>query len=447
MMDLLVMFFVLTWGALNIRGYLRLQQLTPYNASSEHFVNFAWALEPIVLARDVIAIGLVFAWAKVIKFLRYIPVGGPMVQAATFSFINIRVLIFLLYFLYFSFVFMVGCVVAFGADVEMHGGFLTSFLSVLMQQLGLQDGSFLVAMQQHRFVLGTVMWLLITIVGTVVLMNLFIAVVSQEYETMHMTAETDWQMSLNELMGKLAHEKWTKTVPGSSSSSSSRHGRSSSGNSSSGSTDNRSGADSELQLQLLRRRRRRGLRTHEDCVKEAVRVCTTPPLVRSRQASESCNSHDLFQFDFYGLPASRYRYGDQATAPSSLSTTERAQVALPGVRRKYEGPILGPMHPVAQPIIGGNRTRKAGKRMLAAGEGPDRMKAAMWLMNEHSNELQQFFGDSNHKMQDQIQSQLSHVVESHKHIEQRLTKMLDSQNEIQERLGRLERGAIDEIPY
>jgi hypothetical protein len=146
---------------------------------------------------------------QVLKFVKLLPVVGPMFHASSFTLFSPRVFAFLVFFLYITFVFTIGCMAAFGSDMEVHRSFFPSFLSVFSQQLGI---SLLDEMQSQRYVLGGVMWVMITILGTLVLVNLFIAVISSVYEDEHKKAVADWQRDLDRRMAEAARCRWEVKV-------------------------------------------------------------------------------------------------------------------------------------------------------------------------------------------------------------------------------------------
>ena len=146
---------------------------------------------------------------QVLKFVKLLPVVGPMFHASSFTLFSPRVFAFLVFFLYITFVFTIGCMAAFGSDMEVHRSFFPSFLSVFSQQLGI---SLLDEMQSQRYVLGGVMWVMITILGTLVLVNLFIAVISSVYEDEHKKAVADWERDLDRRMAEAARYRWEVKV-------------------------------------------------------------------------------------------------------------------------------------------------------------------------------------------------------------------------------------------
>ena len=144
-------------------------------------------------ANDLIALGIFFSYIKVIKYIRLIPIIGPAVQAVTATIANLRVVTFLIFFIFFTCSFTFGVNIAFGDQLVIYQDWLTAFLSVFAQQLG---DSALADMQQKRYFVGTILYFLMAVIGTIVLTNIFIGVVSSAYEEMHGASQSAWEEEL-----------------------------------------------------------------------------------------------------------------------------------------------------------------------------------------------------------------------------------------------------------
>jgi hypothetical protein len=110
---------------------------------------------------------------------------------------------FLAYFLFFTFSFSVGLRVAFGTHISDFTNSLDSFLAVLRAFFGEESG--FASMRESNYWLGTVLYFAMAIVGSLTLMNIFIAIVSEEYARLSKQAEEAWE---DDVTDKMADARW-----------------------------------------------------------------------------------------------------------------------------------------------------------------------------------------------------------------------------------------------
>ena len=163
-------------------------------------------------ANDLISLGVFFSWLKLIKFARLFPVIGPMVQASSSTVFNFRVITFLIFFFFYTFAFAIFANIAFGGRLDIYQDLISAFLSCFAQQLG---DSALDDMQQQRWGLGTMFYMLMAVIGTIVLTNIFIGVVCSAYDEMHESSQEAWEQELHPLMVAPVRQRLEATGRGS----------------------------------------------------------------------------------------------------------------------------------------------------------------------------------------------------------------------------------------
>jgi hypothetical protein len=159
--------------------------------------------------QDIIAVAVIIAWLKMLKFIRKIPVMGPMIEASFKCVIDPTIWAYLVFFLFFTFAFTMGGMIAFGDQMEMYRSFFPAFIVMYQQLLG--DG-YMEDMQKSRFAIGTLFYLVLSVIGALILTNVLIGVVCVVYEERAEAADEDWRREINSLMGDafLAESSWNK---------------------------------------------------------------------------------------------------------------------------------------------------------------------------------------------------------------------------------------------
>jgi hypothetical protein len=93
--------------------------------------------------------------------------------------------------------------------MEMYRSFFPAFIVMYQQLLG--DG-YMEDMQKSRFAIGTLFYLVLSVIGALILTNVLIGVVCVVYEERAEAADEDWRREINSLMGDafLAESSWNK---------------------------------------------------------------------------------------------------------------------------------------------------------------------------------------------------------------------------------------------
>jgi hypothetical protein len=194
--DLFAAIFALIWQYYNFKAYMNISTL---EYDDMKFIDLHGSVMPdMKIANDYIAMGVILNWLKLLKYFRLIPSLGPMIQASTLSVFNFQVFAYLAFYLYFTLAVCMGCMVAFGGDLDIYSGLLTAYITSFQQMLG---DEFLEDMQGQRFDLGTGLYLILAIMGGLVLTNLFVGVVGVAYEEKLESSQENYKAELEEMMG------------------------------------------------------------------------------------------------------------------------------------------------------------------------------------------------------------------------------------------------------
>ena len=124
---------------------------------------------------------------------------------------DVRVLMFTFFFALFTFAYAVSMFIAFGNSLEIYRDLTSSFFSSFGQLLGesaLEDMT-----SQSKF-FGTAFYLLMAVLGTVVITNIFIGVVGVVYADKEAEAQSAWELSLLPLMAARELTRWRVAAAG-----------------------------------------------------------------------------------------------------------------------------------------------------------------------------------------------------------------------------------------
>eukprot|EP00164_Ancoracysta_twista_P006113 GFYU01008446.1.p1 GENE.GFYU01008446.1~~GFYU01008446.1.p1 ORF type:complete len:219 (+),score=70.78 GFYU01008446.1:82-657(+) len=169
----------IAWLGLKVTMILYWEEIEDKAGSTTDYIE----IDPISrlhrIQQYLLSILLVISWFKFLTFVSLLPIIGPYIQATMSTFVHLRVISFLSLFLFFTWSISIGLYVAFGQDSEVYMSIAKSFLAVFQSMFGelFQDD-----MQAVDYWFGTVTFLVISLIGALTLMNIFIAVVSNVYE-------------------------------------------------------------------------------------------------------------------------------------------------------------------------------------------------------------------------------------------------------------------------
>jgi hypothetical protein len=173
--------------------------------SNTDYVNMRSLAELVELQRTLNSLTLILGWIRLQESIQLIPKVGPIVSATILTLGSMATFSFLAYFLFFTFSFSVGLRVAFGTHISDFTSGLDSFLAVLRAFFG--EASGFTSMRESNYYLGTVLYFAMAIVGSLTLMNIFIAIVSEEYVRLAKQAEEAWE---DDVTDKMADARWGK---------------------------------------------------------------------------------------------------------------------------------------------------------------------------------------------------------------------------------------------
>ena len=199
MVCLLFAFFILSsasFSALN-DAIVSLESSTQTAQTTQQFVHAAWFAKQQQL---VLAFTISLAWLKAFKFVKLIPVIGPAFYATVATLGNGQVLLFLGIFIWFVLAIALGCHVGFGIHVDGFGAVSDSFLAIF--QATFDPSVVLEDFQAQSYAAGLVFFFILALLGSLTLLNIFIAVVSNVYSEKELLANANWEKEVNLLHGK-----------------------------------------------------------------------------------------------------------------------------------------------------------------------------------------------------------------------------------------------------
>ena len=181
---------------MDVINFISVNKLNINLADGTHFVNLWSTIEAVRTEVDVIAVVMLFVFVRFVKYLQLAPGAGPVLVAILLTFIHGTVLLYL--------GIMMGVIIAFG--VSFHVAFASeniNFSTVWRSILSLFGTSFAEEFQRieqsEPRVLSTLFFVLFLIVA-VLLVNVLIAIVSDQYPKEAHKAAQNWDALITHLM-------------------------------------------------------------------------------------------------------------------------------------------------------------------------------------------------------------------------------------------------------
>jgi hypothetical protein len=205
--DLLVALTLLIWSSCRLfsvypaAGALCKESICK-DPTYEKYIDFSQISLTNRVALDAISLGVMFNGFKLLKLLRNLPRVGPMIHASWSSVFSVKTIVFFMFMLIMAVVTGVALFLCFGNRMAMFKSPSRAFFTSLYMQLG---DSYLEDMMMERYLPAIIFQVLTTLIGAIVLTNVFIAIVSNVYDEALETAEKEWDIKVNQLM---VEENW-----------------------------------------------------------------------------------------------------------------------------------------------------------------------------------------------------------------------------------------------
>eukprot|EP01059_Diplonema_ambulator_P007628 TRINITY_DN1710_c1_g2_i1.p1 TRINITY_DN1710_c1_g2~~TRINITY_DN1710_c1_g2_i1.p1 ORF type:complete len:2373 (+),score=639.48 TRINITY_DN1710_c1_g2_i1:147-7121(+) len=172
----------------------------PYDANGVETTHFYTTITHVkdwaVRQNAVVAIALIVHTVKLLKYVTLVPVVGPIVSAIVSTCTSLNVAVFLFVWQFLTVAFAFGMNIIFGEYVDGYKTMYDTFYTV--QRHVLSDFSDFEQYYSPHTRLGPFMWLAMTYFCNLLLLNLFIAVITVDYQKNLATATDDWAWTLLE---------------------------------------------------------------------------------------------------------------------------------------------------------------------------------------------------------------------------------------------------------
>eukprot|EP00668_Euglena_longa_P001744 GGOE01002054.1.p1 GENE.GGOE01002054.1~~GGOE01002054.1.p1 ORF type:complete len:1534 (+),score=465.72 GGOE01002054.1:50-4651(+) len=153
------------------------------------FVDFHWMAQLHTWEQDLIAFSMVFCWLKILKYIVILPSVGPAVQAIISTITAHYVVSFMLLFVIVSLSFSVALHFALGYDSMQYNTLGSSGMSYFRMLFG--DFDFHDFRSSDNW--GGLWFIMSLLSGSMLLVNIFVAVVGQVYEAQLGASTLTWQ--------------------------------------------------------------------------------------------------------------------------------------------------------------------------------------------------------------------------------------------------------------
>jgi hypothetical protein len=194
--DLLSCFVYAMWVWLRITWWQHTANLK--EVESDEFFEFAGTATLFKMQRNMLSVAVLIAELKIVKYARLLPVVGPMIQASVATISSLQVLVFVGFFLMLVFFIAASFHITFAGNVKSFSTLVESFFSMYAVFLGGVDRSEL----KSEYMFGILGFFVVGILGSLMLTNILIAVVSDVYQQRVHRAQKEWDTEVNSLMSE-----------------------------------------------------------------------------------------------------------------------------------------------------------------------------------------------------------------------------------------------------
>eukprot|EP00300_Choanocystis_sp_HF-7_P018073 c19928_g1_i1.p1 GENE.c19928_g1_i1~~c19928_g1_i1.p1 ORF type:complete len:924 (+),score=151.33 c19928_g1_i1:1146-3917(+) len=180
-----------------------LPELTSEGSDRFTFVNLGYLAEATVSENNWLALAIALYWLKLLKYITLSPGLGPVVSAIIQTMFNVQVLIFAVVLMIVELSFALGMTVSVGGILDSYKNFAASLGFLGFMTLGNYD---LASLQVVAPEFGPIAFFVFLIIIGLVMLNIFIAVVSEVYQKELESSSDDWQDDLTDRMKSVNFE-------------------------------------------------------------------------------------------------------------------------------------------------------------------------------------------------------------------------------------------------
>jgi len=203
--DLFNIAIVVVWQSVRVQNGLdfdsfrtHLANLDVSGAGRFTYVNSASLANTAILEITWVAIIVILYWLKLLKYVVRAPSVGPVVSALMSTMFDHRVMIFTGVFALVLFSFTLGFTIAFGQRVPTQFNLGTTAQYLTFFVFGQFDQDYYAVSQEF----GPVLAYMILFLMSLVMLNIFIAVISDVYNDVLRTSQQNWEADLTRRMAK-----------------------------------------------------------------------------------------------------------------------------------------------------------------------------------------------------------------------------------------------------
>ncbi len=196
---ILSLLLLVVWSALRIATF-SLKQSVDFSGGRDEFIDLQ-QITAIEEAQSVLmSLVLVLLWLRLCADLQIIPTVGPMIQAVISTMIHKRVIMFILFVLFFCFSFAISCVVYFGYHLEAFWTLDSAVWTIFTNNFDLVEMRSFSGEPLDYNPMGVFFFIVMFIFITLTLLNIFIGLTGDVYNEMYSNSSSIWLKEVNDLM-------------------------------------------------------------------------------------------------------------------------------------------------------------------------------------------------------------------------------------------------------
>jgi hypothetical protein len=206
-LDVIGLSLLLVWIAARTLWWHALVSWHGLDLQTAAYVGCFQPLSTLILVqRAMLALGLFFQWLRLLGRSENIPKLGPLLHAFFTTLFSFKVLVFIAVTWFFACILGVGTHVAFGNEVQQFDELGSAILASYAAIFGNMDQNVLVEASGG---LGALFWIILILFGVALLSNIFIAIISEEYNVHIEECQERWKERVTHSMQSALWEQIT----------------------------------------------------------------------------------------------------------------------------------------------------------------------------------------------------------------------------------------------
>jgi len=206
-LDVIGLSLLLVWIAARTLWWHALVSWHGLDLQTAAYVGCFQPLSTLILVqRAMLALGLFFQWLRLLGRSENIPKLGPLLHAFFTTLFSFKVLVFIAVTWFFACILGVGTHVAFGNEVQQFDELGSAILASYAAIFGNMDQNVLVEASGG---LGALFWIILILFGVALLSNIFIAIISEEYNVHIEECQEKWKERVTHSMQSALWEQIT----------------------------------------------------------------------------------------------------------------------------------------------------------------------------------------------------------------------------------------------